>query len=492
MKSKLPTQQSSSILLLVALLTFSVLLTVRSLFPLFMSTYDDRANTQKVEANTNMAEMVMVKFPKGISSLSALLEINTTSTKTSNAEKKPVEANETTSKAINAEPKSALPFAKVEGLPGRFTHALKWRSPSNGTDVISHPTAVVRCVNQTSCIQPQLQLTRVFNIYYCKHVSYGVRFYFLVREGLLLHPNVNLVADPAIADLIVWLPGSAEWHKSECKDPKFRERLVVLDENDGPEIFDPDLKAWRLAYFKRSYVRRHDGAFKKFMGYVQLEGKEIVFPMTYTIAEAYVRPNFKLFRSREIDLLCTLRGSKFDPTRLRIRQWVSEYVQARGIARFHAGELNGESRTVISKLYFGKMHDAKIIVTVNPSDWEGDFRFMEAMASGALVLVDNMYVPRMKPLTHGVHVVYYDNNNKTNLFDLLDMYKNNVDLARQVAVRGYLHSMKHHRAVNLVDYVLRTTHQILNSESSSQSESAHTKYRETGFDLREQAIRFKA
>lgn len=43
------------------------------------------------------------------------------------------------------------------------------------------------------------------------------------------------------------------------------------------------------------------------MGYVQLEGKEIVFPMTYTIAEAYVRPNFKLFRSREIDLLCTLR-----------------------------------------------------------------------------------------------------------------------------------------------------------------------------------------
>lgn len=59
-------------------------------------------------------------------------------------------------------------------------------------------------------------------------------------------------------------------------------------------------------------------------------------------------------------------------------------------------------------------------------------------------------------------------------------------------MRGYLHSMKHHRAVNLVDYVLRTTHQILNSESSSQSESAHTKYRETGFDLREQAIRFKA
>jgi hypothetical protein len=153
----------------------------------------------------------------------------------------------------------------------------------------------------------------------------------------------------------------------------------------------------------------------------------------------YAKASYSLFTyTRFYTINCILyylsRGSKFDPTRLRVRQWVSEYVKARGIARFHSGELNGESRTVISKLYFGKMHDAKIIVTVNPSDWEGDFRFMEAMASGALVLVDRMYVPRFRPLGHGVHVVYYDNNNKTNLFDLLDMYRNNIDLARQVPV----------------------------------------------------------
>jgi hypothetical protein len=64
-------------------------------------------------------------------------------------------------------------------------------------------------------------------------------------------------------------------------------------------------------------------------------------------------------------------------------------------------------RTVVSKQYLGDMYRAKIVVTVNPSGWEGDFRFMEAMATGALVLIDYMYVPRPYPLITDKHVVYY-------------------------------------------------------------------------------------
>jgi len=45
----------------------------------------------------------------------------------------------------------------------------------------------------------------------------------------------------------------------------------------------------------------------RYMSYVHLEGNEMIFPMTYSMAEAYVRPNFKPYRSREFDLLCTLR-----------------------------------------------------------------------------------------------------------------------------------------------------------------------------------------
>jgi hypothetical protein len=36
-----------------------------------------------------------------------------------------------------------------------------------------------------------------------------------------------------------------------------------------------------------------------------------------------------------------------------------------------------------------------------------DFRLMEAIASGALILVDRMFVPRWDPLIEGKHIVYY-------------------------------------------------------------------------------------
>jgi hypothetical protein len=89
----------------------------------------------------------------------------------------------------------------------------KFKSPFNGTDIISHPIALIKCLNQTKCIQPNLQLTKKFKVYYCKHVSHGVRFYFLIREGLLLHPNIILVSNPDDADIIVYLPESANWRK---------------------------------------------------------------------------------------------------------------------------------------------------------------------------------------------------------------------------------------------------------------------------------------
>ena len=112
-------------------------------------------------------------------------------------------------------------------------------SPANGTDVISHPIAVIKCSNQTLCIQPKLQLLPTYDVYYCKHVGYGVRFYYLVKEGLLLHPNIRLVEDINKAQIVVYLPVSAPWEKSECSDPKLKSKTVVLDEGDGQHLFEP-------------------------------------------------------------------------------------------------------------------------------------------------------------------------------------------------------------------------------------------------------------
>jgi hypothetical protein len=50
---------------------------------------------------------------------------------------------------------------------------------------------------------------------------------------------------------------------------------------------------------------------------------------------------------------------------------------------------------------------------------EGDFRLFEAMLSGALVFVDEMFAPSPHPLRHGVHVVVYDTTDQAAFEDKL-------------------------------------------------------------------------
>ena len=54
--------------------------------------------------------------------------------------------------------------------------------------------------------------------------------------------------------------------------------------------------------------------------------------------------------------------------------------------------------------------------------------------------------------------MYFSNENKTDLFAKLDYYRNHKEEARRIAANGYLHAMKYHRTVNLIDYVLRSAH----------------------------------
>jgi hypothetical protein len=209
---------------------------------------------------------------------------------------------------------------------------------------------------------------------------------------------------------------------------------------------------WYFVYFKRSFVRRNDG---KFQGYPHLSRFD-TFPMVYAIAEAYLPHTF--WHKREIDILCTLRGSKQMATRLRVQNWIAEYGKEREIKKVISGQLDSSQRTVISRKYFDNMFNSRIIVTVNPMEWEGDFRLWEAMGSGALVFVDPLFVPHPFPLIDKEHVIYFNNRNRSELFEKLDYYRSHPDEARRIALNGYFHAMKYHRTVNLIDYVLRTAH----------------------------------
>ena len=61
------------------------------------------------------------------------------------------------------------------------------------------------------------------------------------------------------------------------------------------------------------------------------------------------------------------------------------------------------------------------------------------MASGALIFVDHMYVPRPSPLLDGQHFILYDNNNKTDLFEKLDKYRSDKQAARKVGPYSQSH-----------------------------------------------------
>lgn len=323
--------------------------------------------------------------------------------------------------------------------------------------------------NQTN-ISPKLTLTNSYQIYYCKTTRQtGIRFDFLVREGLLLHPMINLVTSPDQATIVIMIPGSTNWKESECNKPEIIPKIIVLDENDGQEI-NGDTNF--LMTFKRSYVKRKDG---KFLGYMHYLSNPKVFPMTYTIGNSYIRPQFFPHEKRVLEILCTLRPYDNDPTRKRVYNFVKEYIESRtnnkhqlvNIRKYQLGQLSGASRPVISHEYFDSMQTTKILVTSNPSHWEGDFRFCESLAGGSLVFVDQMYVPRLKPFINMKHIIVYDSFNKTDLFNKLDWAFSNKKEAELMALKGYFHALKYHRAQNLIDYVMNTFEASINPRNDS-------------------------
>ena len=110
-----------------------------------------------------------------------------------------------------------------------------------------------------------------------------------------------------------------------------------MDEFDGHSNFAPfknkeerrkhypvvdDHVIWKFLFFKRSYVKRHDGTFQ---GFPHLR-KPDVYPMTYSIMESYIRSPISI--KREIGILCTLRGSKAMSTRLRVQNSVQKYIDS--------------------------------------------------------------------------------------------------------------------------------------------------------------------
>jgi hypothetical protein len=125
---------------------------------------------------------------------------------------------------------------ELQEMQTEYRHAR--HTPRNGTDISSHARQqeILRCPNQAKCIVPELRLEREFKVYFCKNPKdTGLRFYFLAREGFLMHPGVKMVNTTAEADLLVlvsYSPGG-DWSKTECSAPQDAQKLIILNEGDS-------------------------------------------------------------------------------------------------------------------------------------------------------------------------------------------------------------------------------------------------------------------
>lgn len=95
---------------------------------------------------------------------------------------------------------------------------------------------------------------------------------------------------------------------------------------------------------------------------------------------------------------------------------------------------------------------SKIIVTACPANYEGDYRLMEAMQCGALVLHNKMMtIP--KGLVDGKHWVLYDN--EEDLKNKITYYTKNIHIAAKIAAQGKRFVLDNHRPHHRVEQWLK-------------------------------------
>jgi glycosyltransferase involved in cell wall biosynthesis len=102
--------------------------------------------------------------------------------------------------------------------------------------------------------------------------------------------------------------------------------------------------------------------------------------------------------------------------------------------------------------YIRLMARSKIVVTACPSTYEGDFRLMEAMTSGAMVMHNKLGLPP-EGLEDGKHWVVYED--AADMLEKLLFYLNNIDLTNEIGKAGRNLVIEKHRAHHRIEEWLK-------------------------------------
>jgi len=253
---------------------------------------------------------------------------------------------------------------------------------------------------------------------------------------------------------------------------------IVLDYKDEQKLWHPDLRV--LAHFKRNMAIRKHG---KPLGVMDYKPHVVHFS-PYCVREDIVKEMEKhKNKERDMDVCCFFDAnddnwSQHIPMHYErgynLRETVEKGVGWCGTRKLVAstlkaaqkwygcgykmhigktGEGQTEGRRTPQEEYCKLMATTKIIVTATPDGWEGDYRLMEAMSSGALVLHNRMILPPAG-LEDGKHWVIYDNH--TDMLEKVYYYMTNQDKAKEIGKQGREYVLNNHRPHHRVESWLRT------------------------------------
>jgi hypothetical protein len=288
-------------------------------------------------------------------------------------------------------------------------------------------------------------------IHYVPAATSG-RSYRLVEQGLEAHPAVTLVESEAEADFVLY--------EHQAWDPALtfpRDKLVYVDYSDDPMTIYP---VDPIAYFKRSwpYPASFGRSPEELRGVPQhvLElprRPPLYHPLPYAVMDEFVVEDEL---ERDIDLACFLRPNFL---RRRLLLTLLGLIHTPGL-NFHIGPVTDSLRTGFDGTYLRALRRSKIVVTSGPDLAEGDSRTWEALANGPLVIQPTLLTPVAHPLIDGEHTVYFNGDDLTDaasqnaFIDLVLGYLQRLDDAERIGSAGRDHALRHHRAVNRVDWML--------------------------------------
>jgi hypothetical protein len=253
---------------------------------------------------------------------------------------------------------------------------------------------------------------------------------------------------------------------------------IVLDYKDEKKLWHPDLRV--LAHFKRNMAEREHG---RPLGIVDYKPHNVHYS-PYCVRHDIVKEMEKhKNKSRDMDVCCFFEPtedswSKHVPMHYSrnysLRELIERNVGWCGTRRLvastlklaqdwygcgykmHLGKTGGgqtTGRRSPQEDYCRLMATTKIIVTATPDGWEGDYRLMEAMSSGALVLHNRMILPP-NGLVDGEHWVIYDDH--VDMLEKVYYYMQYSEEAKRIGLNGKRYVMQNHLPEHRVESWLRT------------------------------------